>query len=631
MKTLKKIIQCILVGAMSVACNFLDITPDEIATEKDAFKNFKAAEGFMYSCYSYLPQPNSSASLDLMTGDEVVTAFEHETFAHFPKGNFTAANPVISYWNTLFQGIKQCYILKNNINNVPDIDNDTKNDYIAQADFLIGYYHFLLIRSYGPVILVKEEPKIDTPAELFLPRTNFDECVAWVTSKLDDAANRLPATRTGNEYGLVTSMAAKAIKARLLLYAASPLFNGNTEYYSNFRDVEGNPLMSLSYDANKWQLAKIANKEAIDLAETGGVRLYAVGDAAYPDMPEPKDPVQRALRFTIVDRVSSEFVWAETRTEGAYSLQNKARPWWAGTWNGVAPTMTMVDRFYTENGLPIDQDPAFDYQNRFNTVAFAPEDRLIKGEGETQLMHLKREPRYYAWLSFHNGYYECRGNAPANSTNNNNNLAYLPKYKKGESGAKILTQFLRNDNCGRRDRNNNYSPTGMLVKKGVRPDSESTGSIINPVNYPWPIVRLGELYLNYAEACVETNDLAEAITYINKIRVRAGIPTLQDAWGAIGVTLSQDKLREIVRQERQIELFLENHNFWDMRRWKLAHNYFGQKVRGFDTLKNNLSEFSREVELENIVRNFNHPTHYLMPIPSGEINKNTKMVQNPGY
>ncbi|AYW36975.1 RagB/SusD family nutrient uptake outer membrane protein [Capnocytophaga canimorsus] len=631
MKTIKKIALILSIALVFNACQFLDIVPDEIATEKDAFKNQRTTEGFLYSCYSYLPQPNhGTASLDFMTGDEVVTAFEHETFANFPKGNFTASSPSISYWNTLFQGIRQCYILKNNIDGVYDINPDTKNDYVAQADFLIAYYHFLLLRSYGPIILVKTEPNLNTPASDFLSRSPYDECVDWIAAKFDEVIPRLPKKREGEQYGLATSIAAKAIKARMLLYAASPLFNGNADFYANFTDKDGNPMMNNSFSLGKWERAKVACKEAIDDAEASGYRLYVGTDAAYSDTPEPKDLTQRGLRFSTIDKANSEVIWAETRHEGAYALQNKSRPYWGGTWNGVAPTLTMLERFYTEKGLPIDVDPDFDYANRYGIVSFDATDNLVKGEGETLLFNMKREPRFYAWVAFHGGYYECRGNAVANTQNTNQNLPYLPKYKRGDGNAKLVTFFTRNDNCGKRDRSNDFSPTGFLNKKGVHPANTADGNINYPKNVPWPIVRLGELYLNYAEACVETGDIAEAKLYTNKVRVRAGIPTLDESWGSIGVSLDQAKLREVVRQERMIELYLENHNFWDIRRWKLAEKYFGTKVRGMNVNGADLPSFAKEVEV-GVVRNFNSPAHYLMPIPIGEINKNAKLVQNPGY
>lgn len=632
MKHLYKLLFTILLVAGLVSCNYLDVVPDEVATEDDAFATIQAAENFLYSCYSYIPNPrNGTSSLDWFTGDEVVTAFEHETFAHFPKGNYTATSPVISYWNTLFSGIKQCYLLINNIDKTPSLPEDKKNDYIAQADFLIGYYHFLLLRSYGPVILVKEEPLLNTAPEDFLGRTPYDECVEWIAEKLDDAATRLPATRPNEEMGLGTSVIAKAIKSRMMLYAASPLYNGNS-MYANFTNIDGEQLISTTFDGQKWVRAKNAAKEAIDAAVAQGIRLYEAGDATAAELPEPTDPAQRALRFTVVDKASKEHIWIDARGEGYYSLQNKTRPFYEGSgWNGIAPTLAMLDRFYTANGLPIDEDPTFEYDRRF-APAFFPEGD-INGEGQSQIMNLNREPRYYAWISFHGGYFETQGRY----TQASGQWAYAPANKRGINDMKLLTRFTKDETTGIRNRSNNYSPTGFLNKKGSHPASQP-GSF---TAYPWPVIRLGELYLNYAEACVETNDLQEAITYIDRIRTRAGIPTLQTAWGNIGVTLNQSKLREIVRQERMIELYLEHQNFWDMRRWLLAEEYFNATPEGNNIMTNNFNEFATRTVLNgspvpggnapNIVRKFEAPRNYLMPIPYGEVQKNKNLVQNPGY
>ncbi|MRI62458.1 RagB/SusD family nutrient uptake outer membrane protein [Ornithobacterium rhinotracheale] len=610
------------------SCNYLDILPDETATEKDAFSNPNAAKGYMYSCYSYLPNPREGASsLDLFTGDEVVTAFEHEVFAKFPKGNYTANSPVISYWNTLFQGIKQCYILLNNVDNVPGIDAETVTDYKAQANFLIAYYHFLLLKCYGPIILVKEEPKVDTPPNEYLGRSSYDECVEWIASKFEESIKDLPATREDLRLGLATSTAAKGILSRMYLYAASPLFNGNPAY-ANFVNKDGSPMISTTFDPQKWIKAKKAAKEAIDAAEAVGCQLYTSQDASSytSSLPEPADDIQRGLRFGLVDKNNKENIWIDARNEGAYSLQNKSRPYWSNaSWNGVGLTLAMLDRFYTEKGLPVQEDPSFDYAGRFSVANFPSGDK--NGEGASAKMNMGREPRFYAWVAFHGGYYECEGSAENNEANER--WAYLKEYKRGINKKKLVTFFTKNGNCGVHDRTNNYSPAGNLNKKGVHPASTSKNGGSSITEYPWTLIRLGELYLNYAEACVETNDLAEAKVYLNKIRTRAGIPSVEDSWSGIA-TLDQNKLREIVRQERQIELFLEGHNFWDMRRWLLAEKYFNAKPKGFNQNGENINEFSRETEL-NIIRQFSAPTHYLLPIPYTEIQRNKNLVQNPGY
>ncbi|MDE5611615.1 MAG: RagB/SusD family nutrient uptake outer membrane protein, partial [Odoribacter sp.] len=154
-------------------------------------------------------------------------------------------------------------------------------------------------------------------------------------------------------------------------------------------------------------------------------------------------------------------------------------------------------------------------------------------------------------------------------------------------------------------------------------------ALYNPPFYPWPVIRLAELYLGYAEACVECNDLTNAKKYLNEVRERAGIPDVETSWNGIA-TLDQNKMREIVRQERTIEFYLENHTFWDLRRWKDAERYFGVKVKGMNIFGKNIDDFAQETEVS-FERKFESPTQYLMPIPVTDVNRNLNLIQNPGY
>ena len=633
MKKIKFILYTLLVSFIFSSCDFLDIVPDERPKEEDAFEDVQAAERFLYSCYAYLPSPNSgSGSLDFMTGDEVVTAFEHEAFAGFPKGNYTAANPVISYWNTFFQGIRQCYIMLNNVDKVPNLPKETLEDYKAQAKFLIAYYHFLLARCYGPVILIKEEPSIVTPANEYLPRTNFEEVVTFICDLFDEAAKTLPSERNTRSYGLATNIAAKSLKAKMLLYAASPLFNGNAKFFADFVDKEGNKLMPTEYDPNKWILAKNALKEAIDLAHSGGHALYTNTDLNQGNK-EPLDPIQHRLRYNIIEKGNEEIIWADSRGEGYYGIQNKSLPYVSSaTWNGVAPTLNMLKRFYTENGLPIEADPTFDTNTMFDLVSVGENHAHIAEQGaRTTKFNLDREPRFYAWVAFQGGFYEVLSAAV------NGGYANDPSYKKySKTGqGKLVCDFVLGGNCARGTvgniRANNYSPTGYLNKKGVDPGFEVAKSLKGPRNYPWPLIRLADLYLAYAEACVETNDLNTAKEYLNKVRVRAGIPTVEESWVTIAKqTLDQSKLRDIVRQERMIEFYLENQNFWDIRRWLLADKYFDQKAQGMNIEAASINDFAKVTEVV-FERKFTAPTQYLLPIPQADVNRNQNIIQNPGY
>lgn len=616
---------------MCSSCNFLDIVPDEKSTEEDAFKNPQQTERYLYSCYAYIPNPRySPGSLDLLTGDDVVTPWEHENFGKFAQGNYTPSNPYINYWHDLFKGIRQCYLLKQNLGSVPGLSEELKSAYDAEADFLIAYYHFYLLRTYGPTILIKELQDVDSSesTEALLGRNPYDEGVAWVAEQLRIVADRLPLRRTGLDYGRATGVAAMSIRARLLLYAASPQFNGGEKFksiYADFKNLDGTQLINTTYNPQKWTDAAEACKEAINWARKpeANYDLYKADVNTLPSYSEPTDLTQRSLRFTFMDKDNTpEVIWAFCEKEAANTIfQGKTIPRLSTTsYGGVAPTLRQIERFYTENGLPIDEDPNYDHLNRYKIARFPNGD--INGEGESLKLNMNREPRFYAWIAFHNGYYEVSGD------DDRKEFSYAPEWKRGTKKAKQLVQFMKLQNMGLTSDDKYGTKTGYLNKKGAHPGtSASKASGFKVINYPWPIVRLGELYLNYAEACVECNDLETAKNYLNLVRMRAGIPTVEDSWKGI-TELTQDKLRQIVHQERQIELYMENHNFWDIRRWGVAES-LGEQPLGLSVSEKVLSAFANPVKVD-VQRRF-IPAHYLMPLPISEVNINPNLVQNPGY
>ena len=626
-KIYKYLSAALLCMSMSSCVDYLDIVPDEIPTDKDAFLDETAALRYIYSCYGYLPQPNNGpGSLDFMTGDEIITAFEHETFAAFPKGNYTASNPVISYWDSFFQGIRQCHIMLNNVASVPGLSQSQIDRYTGEAKFLIAYYHYLLVRCYGATIIVDEEPLVSTPVEEYKARTPLDECVAYICQMFDEAAALLPATCKGAEYGRVTSVIAKALKGKMLVYAASPLFNSNR--YAGLENPDGTKLFPQAADASKWTTAKTALYEAIQAAEAAGHAQYT-GGSAYGDNKYPTDPTLRNLRYNMHDAGNPDILWADCRGEGYYGLQNKSLPGYLDKadpkWNGVSPTWAMLNRFYTENGLPLSEDPNYKNLNPMEIVTIN-DDAFGKVGEKTLRFNLNREPRFYAWVAYENGYYEISNGSNAGGYTNDAN--YDPE-------GRLVTNFVLGGNCSwgqDKDnlRTNNYAPSCYLNKKGVNPDYQVSANNWLAPEYPWPLMRMADLYLLYAEACVECNDLSAAKTYLNKVRTHAGIPTVEQSWETIaGVTLTQAKLRDIVRQERMVELYLENQNFWDMRRWLLAEKYFDQKVQGLNNKATTIDELATLTTYD-FERKFGSH-QYLLPIPLSDVNKNPQVVQNPGY
>lgn len=614
-------------------CDYLNIVPDETATEKDAFANPEAVKGYLYSAYGYIPAPsNALGSIDFLTGDEVVSSFEHETFANFPKGSYTAAAPQISYWNSLFGGLRRCYTLINNVDEVPNLEVSLAADYKAQAKFLIGYFHYLLIQNYGPTIIITGVEDVNQPSEEYKKRSTLKESVDFALSMLEEAAAELPATREGIQYGLATSVAAKAIKAKLLVLYASPIFNGN-DMYSNFVDHDGVALIPSQYEQSRWTDALAACKEAVAAAEATGHVLYEDKNYNVSDMPEPSDHVQRSLRMSMLDRTNAtETIWGDTRTQGSYAIMPKSLPYykpgnWA--WCGIAPTLAMMKRFYTANGLPMEEDPTFPQEKDWWRLMSVPADYPYAEEKIPEFLY-NREPRLYAWTCFENGYYEVK-----QGNKDNRGTQYDDEYYN-QSKSKLVFKVMVGEPSGRGPspenlRNNDYSPTGFLNKRLVHPNMNYGKS---KIDYIHPFVTLADIYLLTAECAVETGDLALAKSYLDKIRTRAGIPTVDESWSKArhpGKASTKEGMREIVRQERSIEMYLLNQNFWDRRRWLDADKYFSVSPQGMNVSTGTTLETFTQVATVDVVRRFVSPRNYLMPIPQSGINKNDKLVQNPGY
>ena len=661
----KTLIFTAIIGSFA-SCDYLDIMPNETASEEDAFASVDAAERYLYSCYSYMPNLENAHTYYDWCGDEIVSCFPGESVRPYWENSYSSSNPynggtIENVYNRRYKGIRQCYLLKQNIANVPGITQDIINDYTNQADFLIAYYHMDLIKNYGPIVLVKELPDMGTPYDQMLPRSTYDECVNWVAGEFYRLKDLLPPRREGVSYGMATSVAAMALRSRLLLYAASPLFNGNSEYYSDFVNHDGTALIAQTPDANKWRIAAQAAKEAIDFANANGYQLYynSYSDPFISNNPYPANTTLRQLRLTYIDQNSTEVLWANTRNEGNYSVQTKSLPNYNNTSSGGGwgVPIKMLERFYTKNGLPIDEDPEYNYDNRYGIVqnpTASDDDANIQEileysvRGATMALNLNREPRFYAWVSFHNGVYECllgvndyTAEGVEGCAQRSKDIGLAEAEQGGTARCLWQTQYKRNDNCGSWGAGNNFSPTGTLNKKGVHIATGMRNGDFAPTYYATPIIRLGELFLNYAEAAVglakdggDYSMVEDAMNYLNQIRTRAGLPSVLQSWANAKNPLTSyqgnaERLMEIVQRERQIELYREGHNFWDMRRWKKGDS-FGEQQYGMNINATTEADFC-QVTLCNYARNFNTPQHYLMPIPNSEVSNNPQMVQNPGY
>lgn len=609
------LISCVFITGFISCKKYLDIVPPATATINTAFQNYNTALQFLYSLYSYMPVENDASygTISACATDQAITVWQNNVISSLLRGEQNSSNPLFNYWEgknclpaiSSFEGIRQCYIFLDNVDKVPGVTPADKARWKGEATFLVGYYHYLMLRQYGPIPLIDHQ--IDFNAtngdEIYPSRKPYDSCIDFIAAKFDEAVSLLPAIiPVQNELGRVTSVAVKAMKARMLLTAASPLFNGNTEYYGSFKDKKGTALMNLSYNKEKWKRAADAIKIAMDAAQGANRHLYQFADYKGPtDFFEPtrRDSGMIAYRFAFVDPWNSELLWGYSQPEGWYQWQQNSAPLSGNTYNGIGPSLRTVETFYTENGLPIDKDPTWDYQNRYK----------VDPSEHTMNVNLHREPRYYASVAYDQGYYYVNG------------AAETMDFKAG--GAQ-----------GWSSGTTNYSLTGFLVQKVVHPQTVATDNNFTLVKYPWPIIRLSELYLSYAEALNEYYGLdqqQQVLDNLNAIRQRSMLPTIQASWAMAGhaAVFSQDEMRTIIQRERTIELVFEGQYFWDIRRWKLGDKYFNQTIYGMNYQGEDENSFNQVKPVMNQI--FKTPAGYLFPISVNELSRNLNLVQNPGW
>ena len=628
----KKFIIILLAGLFSCD-NYLDIVPDQTQQVDLLFERKEVAYTALATCYAYLPKNDGVYTSFMTMSDEITTPISKETDGvRIMKGQQSASNPKFGLWSgwsdqgSLWEGIRHCNILIENIHNVVDMTEEEMNSWAAEAKFLKAYYHFLLFTYYGPIPIVDENLPISaSDNEVRVKRSTVDQSVDYIVQTIDDAIIDLPVRElSSNDLGRIDQVIAKSIKSRVLLYAASPLFNGNSEMYSGFINEDGEHYFNQTYDQTKWDLAKDASLDAINAALENGVGLYEFSSTPpnYEDEYEESEFLRTLydLKYTIVDKWNSELIWGNSnpvrdndwwQMQAACMMKNPSASSVEAAWQWIAPTLRIAELFYTENGLPIDQDLTYDFQNRFNTATVGASQNYQAQYGTTTAkLNLNREPRFYSSLGFDRGYNRTWGNL------------WQLRMKKGEIHGRIANS-------------DDYLITGYALKKLVHPDSEGDG-YNKIVTYAWPMIRLSELYLNYAEAINESaGPNQEAYDAINAVRERSGISNVEDAWGnaSISATLNkhttQDGFREIIRQERLIELSFEGNRYNDIRRWKQAEQYFNSPVFGWSVDETSVSGYYNITQVG--TRSFNSPRDYFHPISINEITINPNLTQNLGW
>ena len=656
MKIIHKILIIISTLAITSSCSeYLDVVPDNTFTLEDLFSQKKEAWNALSKVYSYLPNVNDVNSSTWTAGDEYIGRLDYNAEQgrlrgiRMVRGLQTATAPLLGTWSgteggkTLYDGIRHANIFLANIDNVPDMDDIERNSWIAQVKFLKAYYHFLLIQRYGPIVIadVPIAPDADKE-ELFQRRSTLEECFDFVIKLMNEAIPELKERAGISEYGQIDRAGAMAIKARIMLFRASPFYNGNKEYYGDFLDHNGNHFFPQTFDKNKWKEAVDAINEAIQFCEGTGVSLYTHEKPMYIFDREDKelnpDYLQTIydLRMIVAEPWNKELIWGYSNinyygqgdlahacnmrlpTEGYVGVTG-ARNNSGFSWQWLGATYRMAERFYTKNGVPIEEDQTFYYKGRWDLTKIVddPEDPaydpkmlgVMQPGVETIELYKNREPRFYANLAITGGYWRTQ-----------KTRIRTTMYADGDGGRSHATD---------------YYPAGIAIKKFVHPESQS-GAWQRTIKFPYPLIRLADLYLMKAEALNEYQDAPTQEVYdaLNVVRRRAGIPDIEKVWADAAIVKNVNKhqskegMRDIILQERSIELAFEGSRYWDMIRHKKAPAAFSSPILGWNTEGVVGATFFSMSVLQG--RKFTI-TDCLTPIDINELNTNAYLIQNPGW
>ncbi len=472
-------------------------------------------------------------------------------------------------WDVVWKNIASCNMFFDNVDKVPFTDAALKKRLMGEVTFIRALMYWDLINRWGGMPLITKSYGISDVSQIAnVKRNTYKENIDFLVMECDKAAAALPATFSGSDKGRATSLAALALKSRVLLYAASPLMN-------NARGDDPNNLVHYATpDPARWQKAADAAQAAITAALSNG---YALFDKYGSDAKAKYTGIfmEGGNSEVLFDRQGGN---SATGTNLSY-IDEANGPNGYGAWGGNTPISELVDDYQMSDGTK------FDWNNPAHKAA----------------PYANRDPRLYATVLSNGDTWKGR---PVET--------YFFKKTDGSETGGLDTKYGSNSW--------NTSATGYNVRKFLD-ETEVQGSWnFNPKNWIW--FRLAEMYLNLAEAKYNAGDEASAKTALNVIRTRARMPM---------VIASGTQLWDAIVYERRVELALEEHRYFDVRRWMIAPTVLNRNATGVKVFKEANGTYTYTPGQLVEVRKFTAPKMYWLPIQLDEITKNPNLQQNPGY
>lgn len=611
MKHFKFLILLIAISAISSCRKYLNVS-DELAggltNVEQIFDNPALARSWYSNVMSAVPDNSTIIRADWDAGgqtglhnpwtsmtDEVNSTYGDARNYFISSKN--SSNMAFHRWATLYQLIRQANIFLEKAKVIPP--SGTNADQLDQAEFdklksnvlfMRAYYHYLLFEQYGPIPIVNRTYL--ATEDLDLPRNSVDEVVNFISNELDAAMPLLPqAPITDDQFKAnPTKGVALAVKAKLWMYAASPLFNGGYNEALSLKNTDGKNLFPAA-DANKWNKALTATTAFINYAQSNGHTLFVAQTAGVDD---PEKSV-----YELFQSYNNEIIWATANTGwGGMNndrLERRTTP--RSQPNGLGSTSVvqeLVDDFYMRDGRPV------------NTTSFLPASPLYTETGfsnyngvQVYNMYINREPRFYNTVFFAGRKWHI----------SNNTINFHVGSPNDRSGQAPLNGYIMYKRLNRR----------------VFLNSPGVASIFRPSI----VFRLAEFYLLHAEALNEVEPgNPDVLRYVNLVRKRAGIPNLEII--NPGIAGNKDLQRLAIQRESRIELATEGQRYFDVRRWMICEradgrqggDFFGMNMNGDATTFYTRTRFQTRVFERKL---------YLYPVPFSEMQKSKNLVQNPGW
>lgn len=543
---MKKIFSILAVAAILTACDdgFLDKKPLDKLSEEAVFNSDALAESYINAIYTVLPDPFTEGNIGCIS-DEGFFRYGGTSTRYIADGSMTPSSIIpqdeggpahntrttfLNIWNRAYEYIYRLnYFIRYVEEKGSDMTDAVKTRLLGEAYFLRAWAYTNLIERYGGVILV-DKPHDDIGADFDETRANFDDCVTFINGDLDKAYDLLP-EKTGAAMGRAHKDCILALRCRLTLIVASPLFNDPAH-------PDGGVFRG-AYSQAKWETAYKAAKAICDRADVDGA--YAIDDTY--------DGFWRDVN-------SPEVIWAK------YFVQSSNQPHKAqllyglmdfggGGWESFNPTQAMWLDYEMKNGKKIYEegsgyDPALPFKGRdprFGHCIIYPRKiyKWVNKEGQ------QKEDVLQLYLLYEK-----------------NTRADFEKGKPEPVTSKKASDQIDLTNTG-----------GSGLTKWYMPDKYISDSMIGNVMYPW--FRMGEMYLNLAEAAWHTGREGEAQACLNKIRQRPDVMMPE-------VTDTGDNLWDEIVNERRVELAFEAFRYFDTRRLKIATTYENVPFAGTRTM-----------------------------------------------